>query len=137
MVIRTDLSSLNESYRSAGSGYAGALEEGTYEARLVSAEITLSKNQNLQVRWILEADMPSGQIGTTMKFSPLVERSLPYLKIDLKTLGINVDDLNKLYKVLPGLAGTMIRIDVDYDFPNGFPKVSFLEKLQDPWFQGI
>ncbi len=101
--MKKDLSHLNESYHSLESGYAGALTNGIYRARLVSVEITSSKNQNVQIRWLLEAPTPSGEIGTTMKFSPLIERSMPYLRMDLRTLGIVLDDLNELYEILPHL----------------------------------
>lgn len=127
--MKIDLSHLNESYHSAVLGFAGALPNGNYKARLVSAEVSSSKNNNLQVKWFLEAETPSGELGTTIKFSPLVEKSLPYLKMDLRTLGIILDDLNELYALLPNLAGTMIEIEVQDDFATGSHRVSFVRQI--------
>jgi hypothetical protein len=110
--MKTDLSDLNDAYNSSESVYAGALPNGIYKARLIDAEVGLSKNDNRQIKWLFEAETPSGKLGTTMKFSPLMEKVVGYLKSDLELLGIYLNDLNKIYDVLPLLAGAVIVIEV-------------------------
>jgi len=130
--MKIDLSGLNEAYHSTALGYPWALPSGIYEAKLVNAEVTSSKNKNLQVRWILESETVSGEPGTTMKFSPLVRQCMRFLEADLKTLGIILDDLNELYVVLPKLVGTIILIEVFDDVYTGYHSVNFLKKISDP-----
>jgi len=127
-----DLSDLNETYRSSESTFAGALPNGIYDARLVSAEISLSKNNNRQIKWIFEGETPSGKLGTTMKFSPLIERSIPYLRNDLEKLHIFVNDLNDLREILPELIGSVIEIEVFDDNSIGSHRVDFLKKVSGP-----
>ncbi len=127
--MRIDLSDLNASYHSAVVGYPGALPNGIYRAELISAEITLSKNRNRQVQWVLRAEMSSGELGTTMKFSPLIPQGLSFLQLDLLKLGVKLDDLNELHDVLPCLVGTRIMIEVQDDFYSGFHKVDFLRRI--------
>ena len=129
--MRIDLSVLNEAYHSTSIGYVGALPSGIYEARLVSAEVTSSKNKNPQVKWILESETASGVPGTTMKFSPLVPQCMRFLEADLKTLGIILDDLNELYVVLPKLVGTLILIEVQDDVSTEYHSVIFLKKMSE------
>lgn len=130
--MKIDLSGLNEAYHSTALVYAGALPTGIYEAKLVNAEVTSSKNKNSQVKWILESETVSGEPGTTMKFSPLVPQSMRFLEADLKTLGIILDDLNELYVVLPKLVGTLILIEVQDDVYAGYHSVNFLRKISGP-----
>lgn len=127
-----DLSDLNESYNSSESIFAGALPNGIYAARLINAEISYSKNDNRQIQWILEAEMGCGKIGTTMKFSPLVERSIKYLKNDLETLGIFVNHLNDLHEILPNQIGCTIEIAIFDDISIGSHRVDFLKKISGP-----
>jgi hypothetical protein len=130
--MEINLSDLNESYRSSESRFAGALPNGIYDARLVSAEISLSKNDNRQIQWIFEAEMSSGKLGTTMKFSPLLERSIPYLRNDLEKLHIFIDDLNELHQIIPELIGSVIEIEVFDDNSIGSHRVDFLKKVSGP-----
>jgi hypothetical protein len=130
--MKNDLSGLNEAYHSTALVYAGALPSGTYSAKLVNAEVTSSKNNNLQIKWILESETVSGEPGTTMKFSPLIPQCMRFLEADLKTLGIILDDLNELYVVLPKLVGTLILIEVHDDGYTGYHSVNFLKKIADP-----
>jgi len=130
--MKTDLSDLNDSYNSSESVYAGALPNGIYKARLLYAEVGLSKNNNRQIKWLFEAETPSGKLGTTMKFSPLMEKGVGYLKSDLELLGIYLNDLNKIYDILPLLAGAVIVIEVEDDLSSGFHKVDFLKKVSGP-----
>lgn len=73
--------------------------------------------------------MPSGQLGTTMKFSPLVPQSMCFLQADLRTLGMVLDDLNELYVILRGLTCTIIEIEIEDNIATGFPQVSFIRKI--------
>lgn len=123
-----DLSFLDEAYHES-EGYAGSLPSGTYIARLVTAEITESKNLNPQIKWILEAEISPGNIGTTMKFSPLLPQSIFFLKKDLKILGIVLGPVNQLHNILPSLKGTIIEIEVEDDPENGLHTVNFLRKI--------
>jgi hypothetical protein len=132
--MKIDLSDLNESYHSATVGFAGALPNGIYKARLIDAEVGLSKNDNRQIKWLFEAETPSGKLGTTMKFSPLMEKVVGYLKSDLELLGIYLNDLNKIHDVLPLLAGAVIVIEVEDDLSTGSHKVDFLKKVSGPDF---
>jgi hypothetical protein len=99
---------------------------------LVAAEICYSKNNNRQIQWIFEAEMPSGKIGTTMKFSPLVNKSMPYLRNDLEKLHIFTDDLNDLHQIIPQIVGSTIEIEVVDDISSGFHRVDFLTKISGP-----
>ena len=125
----SDLNDLNDDFQSAEVGYLGALTSGMYKAKLVNAEVSRSKNNNLQIKWYLEAETPSGQIGTTIKFSPLVKQSLTFLKSDLNLLGIHLVHINQIYDVLPRMTGTLILIEVQTEPSTGFHKVNFLKKL--------
>lgn len=127
-----DLSDLNATYCSSESQFAGALPNGIYEAVLVKVEITLSKNSNRQIQWIFEAEMPSGKLGTTMKFSPLVEKSIPYLRNDLEKLHIFIDDLNDLHQIIPEIVGSTIEIEVFDDISMGTHRIDFLKKISGP-----
>jgi hypothetical protein len=130
--MKIDLSDLNEAYHQSAYGYVGSLPPGIYEARLVSVEVGFSKNRNRQIRWILEAEMPSGNIATTMKFSPLVPRCMRFLRIDLETLGVFLDDLNDFRDILPELVGTVIKIEVEDYLDAGYHRVDFLKKISSP-----
>ena len=127
-----DLSDLNDTYHSSESQFAGALPNGIHDAVLVAAEICYSKNNNRQIQWIFEAEMPSGKIGTTMKFSPLVNKSMPYLRNDLEKLHIFTDDLNDLHQIIPQIVGSTIEIEVVDDISSGFHRVDFLTKISGP-----
>jgi hypothetical protein len=127
-----DLSDLNATYCSSESQFAGALPNGIYEAVLVKVEITLSKNSNRQIQWIFEAEMPSGKLGTTMKFSPLVAKSIPYLRNDLEKLHIFIDDLNELHQIIPQIVGSIIEIEVFDDISMGTHRIDFLKKISGP-----
>lgn len=127
-----DLSDLNESYQSSESGYAGALPSGIYKARLISAEVSYSKNNNRQVKWFFEGEMPSGELGHTMKFSPMLDKGFAYLKEDLRTLGIILGHLNEVHGVLRDLVGSVILIEVQEDLSTGYHKVDFLKRISGP-----
>ena len=127
--MKIDLSDLNESYHASESGYAGALPTGLYKARLINAEVTSSKNQNPQVKWILEAETSNGELGTTMKFSPLLPQSMRFLRVDLETLGFVLGHINDLHVILPGLVGTMIEIEVQDNISTGLHRVDFIRKI--------
>ncbi len=127
-----DLSDLDESYQSSESGYAGALPSGIYKARLISAEVSYSKNNNRQVKWFFEGEMPSGELGHTMKFSPLLDKGFAYLKDDLRMLGITLGHLNEIHDILRDLIGSVILIEVQDDISTGFHKVDFLKQLSAP-----
>ena len=127
-----DLSDLNDTYHSSESQFAGALPNGIHDAVLVAAEICYSKNNNRQIQWIFEAEMPSGKIGTTMKFSPLVNKSMPYLRNDLEKLHIFTDDLNDLHQIIPQIVGSTIEIEVFDDATIGSHRVDFLKKISGP-----
>ena len=130
--MKIDLSDLDESYQSSELGYAGALPSGIYKARLISAEVSYSKNNNRQVKWFFEGEMASGELGHTMKFSPLLDKGFAYLKDDLRMLGITLGHLNEIHDILRYLVGSMILIEVQDDISTGFHKVDFIKKLSDP-----
>jgi len=131
-IIMIDLSDLNATYCSSESQFAGALPNGIHDAVLVAAEICYSKNNNRQIQWIFEAEMASGKIGTTMKFSPLVDKSIPYLRNDLAKLHIFVNDLNELHEILPNLIGCNIQIEIFDDATIGSHRVDFIKKIAGP-----
>jgi uncharacterized protein (DUF3820 family) len=130
--MKIDLSDLDESYQSSESGYAGALPSGIYKARLISAEVSYSKNNNRQVKWFFEGEMPSGELGHTMKFSPLLDKGFGYLKDDLRILGIVLGHLNEIHDILRDLVGSAILIEVQDDISTGYHKVDFIKKLSGP-----
>jgi hypothetical protein len=130
--MKIDLSDLDESYQSSESGNSRSLPNGIHKAKLIDTEVIYSKNQNLQIKWNLEGELPSGKTGTATKFSPLVYKGFGYLKDDLKILGITLGHLNELYDVLPNLAGTVILIEVQDDISTGYHKVDFIKKISAP-----
>ena len=130
--MKIDLSDLDESYQSSELGYAGALPGGIYKARLISAEVSYSKNNNRQVKWFFEGEMPSGELGHTMKFSPLLDKGFAYLKDDLRMLGLTLGHLNEIHAILRDLVGSVILIEVQDDISTGYHKVDFLKQISGP-----
>jgi hypothetical protein len=130
--MKINLSDLNESYQLSYSVCAGYLPSGIYEARLVHIDLTFSKNGNRQIRWILEAQLPSGTIATTMKFSPLVPHGMRFLRKDLDTLRVYLDDLNDLPEILPELIGTVVKIEITDNIDARYHRVDFLKKISNP-----
>ena len=126
--MKINLEDLNEAYLFS-SAYGGTLGSGIYDARIVNTEITLSKNDNRQIEWILEAERDGEKVGSTTKFSPLVAKAMPFLRNDLETLGISVYDLNELHEILPNLIGSIIEIEIDDDPAENYHRVDFLRKI--------
>ena len=121
-----DLSDLNKYFQSESKE---CLPTGTYRATLTNAVITLSKNGNRLIQWTLEAVKPSGRIGETTKFSPLIPQSMSFLQADLAALGISLTDLNELFTILPTLKDTIVDIQVEDDASIGLHTVTFVKKV--------
>ena len=127
--MRINLSDLNRAYRLSETKYAGPLGSGIYDARLVSADIGYSENGNRQIEWLLEAGSDDEEIGTAATVSPLTEKSMPYLRKELETLGVFVADLDELHAILPSLVGSIVEIEVHDDPVEDYYRVDFLRKI--------
>jgi hypothetical protein len=127
--MRINLSDLNRAYRLSETKYAGPLGSGIYDARLVCADIGYSENGNRQIELLLEAGSDDEEIGTATKSSPLVKKSMPYLRKELETLGVFINDMNELHEILPSLVGSVVEIEVDDDTVEDYYRVDFLRKV--------
>ena len=124
-----DLSDLNESYHASQSASVRTLPSGFFKGHLVDAEISYSKDNIRQIKWVFKAEMDCKRFGTATKVTQLSEMSMPYLKADLETLGISVYDLDDLHEILPSLVGSVIEIEVHDDPIEDNYRVSFLRKI--------
>jgi hypothetical protein len=110
-----DLSDLNEAYHASQSASVTTLPSGIFKGHLVDAEISYSKDNNRQIKWVFKAEMACNRLGTATKVTQLSEMSMPYLKADLETLGISVYDLDDLHELLPSLVDCIVKIEVHDD----------------------
>jgi hypothetical protein len=127
--MRINLSDLNESYHLSQSASVTTLPSGIFKGHLVDAEISYSKDNNRQIKWVFKAEMACKMFGTATKVSQLSEMSMPYLKADLETLGISVYDLDDLHQILPGLIGAVVEIEVHDDPVEDNYRVDFIKKV--------
>ena len=127
--MKINLEDLNEAYLSSQSACVRTLPNGIFNALLIDAEISYSKNNIRQITWVFESEMSSKRLGTATKVTQLSEMSMPYLKSDLETLGISVYDLNDLHEILPNLIGSIIEIEIHDDPVEDNYRVDFLRKI--------
>lgn len=106
--MQIDLSDLNDAYRAL---QAGRFSDGIYPARLVKAEVSLSKAGRRQVVWELEVqDVVSARSILVKKYSQIGNDSLTFLHSELDTLGVALDDLNDLHQATRDLTGKKVEI---------------------------
>jgi len=127
--MKINLEDLNEAYLSSQSACVRTLPNGIFNALLIDAEISYSKNNIRQITWVFESEMSSKRLGTATKVTQLSEMSMPYLKSDLETLGISVYDLNDLHEILPNLIGSIIEIEIHDDPVEDYYRVDFIKKV--------
>jgi hypothetical protein len=124
-----DLSDLNEAYHLSQSASVDTLPSGIFKGHLVDAEISYSKDNNRQIKWVFKAEIDCNRLGTATKVTQLSEMSMPYLKADLETLGISVYDLDDLPEILPNQIGSVIEIEIHDDPVEDNYRVDFLRKI--------
>jgi hypothetical protein len=119
-----DLTDLDDAYKTVAGG---RLPDGVYPAKLIKAEVSLSKAGDRQVVWDLEVhDLATGRTIKVRKYSPLQPNSLFWLHADLTRLNVTLGSLNDLYQALQALEGATVQIDLKYDTKDGWYKPNFM-----------
>ena len=128
--MEIDLSGLNDAYQEVARS---RFSDGCYPARIVKAEVSLSKADRPVVVWDLEVQDPAnGRTITVKKYSALQPNALYYLHGDLTKLGVPLDDINDLHQALKDLEGATIEIDLKND-DEGWYKPNFIRLVAKPF----
>jgi len=108
-----DLSYLNSAYLSANMV---GMPNGVYRATLSDVKVEPSKADNPQIVWNFDVTTPSnGRVVTIKKFSPLMEYTMYWTRLDLEKFDIVLTEMNELHKSLKRLIGAVVDIEIKAD----------------------
>jgi hypothetical protein len=132
-VIKKRLAALQEMWKNAEPkrGFS-ELADGQYRGKVVSAELGLSKNDNLQVTWTLKVTDGPCKGQTCKRFNQMAtDQNMEWLKGDLGVLGLDVDgeDVDSIAAVLPDAADLDIIFKVRHK--DEYTNIDFVDIVRD------
>ncbi|MBU6172984.1 MAG: DUF669 domain-containing protein [Planctomycetes bacterium] len=93
---RVDLSSFDDEFQSAEAASQEEVPDGKYQARIDSVRLDSSQKGDPMIKWDLQV-LSGSQAGRHIfKNSVITQASLPYVKGDLKTLGMELAKFSEL-----------------------------------------
>ncbi len=95
-----DLSSFDDVFASVEAPSSEEVPDGKYQARIESVRLESSQKGDPMIKWELEVISGSQAGRHIFKNSVISQASLPYVKGDLKTLGIELAKFSELSDAL-------------------------------------
>ncbi len=91
-----DLSSFDDDFAAAEAPEFKEVPDGRYQAKLCKAQLTKSSTGSPMIKWDLLVLTGEHAGQHIFKNSVISDRSLPYVKGDLKLVGVNIKRLSEL-----------------------------------------
>jgi hypothetical protein len=125
-----DLSEFDDEYAAVKPADNGEVPDGRYQVRVQSVKIDYSKNNQKMLRWDLVVIAGTHARRHIFKNAVITDASLPFVKGDLKTLGLKLKKLSELPNHLDELVGRTL--EVTKRTKDEYTNVYFNKRIQAP-----
>jgi len=107
---RTDLAAFDEEYAQAEPPEFEEVPDGKYQVRIEKAQLTESSKGDPMVKWDLVVLSGAHAGRHIFKNAVITRASLPYVKGDLKLLGLELERFSTLPNHLPSVLGKTLQV---------------------------